>query len=225
VEAKMSYVYMKVLESAPERYDRGMRILLLGRLGRVHRDISSRVGPGQRVLDLGCGTGALAETLAQRGAAVTGIDISPAMLDVATRRLGDKGLGSQVTLLEMGAVDMDTTFESAHFDAVVATLMFSELQESEVNYVLEECRRVLKSGGQLLVADEVLPESVLGRLTTSVLRLPFVILAYVLTQTTTHRVAGLRSRIVGTGFQVLEVRRYLGGTLCLLVSEKGQRDA
>ena len=32
----MSYVYMKVLESAPGRYDRGMRILTLGRLERVH---------------------------------------------------------------------------------------------------------------------------------------------------------------------------------------------
>jgi ubiquinone/menaquinone biosynthesis C-methylase UbiE len=56
----MSYVFMKVLESAPERYDRGMRLLTLGRLERVHRDIAAWVSAGDRVLDLGCGTGALA---------------------------------------------------------------------------------------------------------------------------------------------------------------------
>jgi ubiquinone/menaquinone biosynthesis C-methylase UbiE len=49
----MSHVYMKVLESAPERYERGMRILTLGRLERVRRDIAARLSAGDRVLDLG----------------------------------------------------------------------------------------------------------------------------------------------------------------------------
>ena len=226
----MSYVYMKVLESAPERYERGMRILTLGRLERVQRDIAARLKPGDRVLDLGCGTGALAVRLAQRGCQVTGVDISPAMLDQAAQRLREEGLAEQVTLRELGVVELDTAFPDAAFDAVVSTLVFSELSDDEIAYTLAECRRILRPGGQLLVADEVLPDSALGRIVTFLLRLPFALAAFVLTQNTTHRVAGLGTRIEKAGFRILDAcpeqsRRigyYLAGTLQLFVAEKAR---
>jgi ubiquinone/menaquinone biosynthesis C-methylase UbiE len=217
----MSYVYMKVLESAPERYDRGMRILTLGRLERVHGDIVARLNPGDRVLDLGCGTGALAVELARKGMEVTGVDISPAMLSLAARRVREEGLDASVALRELGAVDLDTAFAEGSFDAVVSTLVFSELSDDEINYTLAECQRILRTGGQLLIADEVLPDSALGRAGTALLRLPFVLLAFVLTQNTTRRVAGLRERIEQAGFQIVDSAEYLAGTLRLFAAEKG----
>ena len=51
-------------------------------LARLPDDLS-----GARVLDAGCGTGAMSEALARRGAEVVGADISPALLDVARRRM------------------------------------------------------------------------------------------------------------------------------------------
>jgi ubiquinone/menaquinone biosynthesis C-methylase UbiE len=220
----MSYVYMKVLESAPERYDRGMRLLTLGRLERVHRDIAARVEPGERVLDLGCGTGALAVLLGRRGAVVSGVDISPPMLSQAARRVGEEGLEDRVTLRELGAVDLDTAFPDAGFDVVVSTLVFSELSADEIEYTLAECRRILRPGGRLLIADEVLPGSPWGRIATWLLRLPFALLAFLLTQNTTHRVAGLGERIEEAGFVISEIWYYLAGTLRLFVAEKGQND-
>jgi ubiquinone/menaquinone biosynthesis C-methylase UbiE len=217
----MSYVYMKVLESAPERYDRGMRLLTLGRLGRVHRDIAARVGPGDRALDLGCGTGALAVLLARRGAEVTAIDISPAMLRQAARRVREEGLEDRVALRELGAVDLDTAFPDASFDVVTSTLVFSELSADERAYTLAECRRILRPGGRLLIADEVLPDAWWGRAATWLVRLPFALLAFLLTQNTTHRVAGLEERIEGAGFEILDIGDYLAGTLQLFVAEKG----
>jgi ubiquinone/menaquinone biosynthesis C-methylase UbiE len=216
----MSYVYMKVLESAPERYDRGMRLLTLGRLEQVRRDIAERLKPGDRVLDVGCGTGVLAAMLARKGLQVTGIDISPPMMGVAARRLKEEGLESQVMLRELGAVDLDTAFQEASFDAVVSTLVFSELSDDEIAYALTECRRILRPGGQLLIADEVLPDSALGRVATFLFRLPFAALAFLLTQNTTRRVARLRPRITSAGFQVMEVRRYLAGTLQLFIAQR-----
>lgn len=216
----MSYVYMKVLESAPERYDRGMHLLTVGRLERVHRDIAARLNPGDQVLDVGCGTGALAILLAHKVNHVTGIDISPPMLSVAAQRLKEEGLDSQVTIREMGAVDLDTAFPDASFDAVVSTLVFSELSDDEIVYCLTEIRRVLRPGGQLLVADEVLPASLLGRVATFLFRLPFVVLAFLLTQNTTHQVAGLGERIEQTGFRLTGIRRYLAGTLQLFIAER-----
>jgi ubiquinone/menaquinone biosynthesis C-methylase UbiE len=218
----MSFVYMKVLESAPGRYDRGMYLLTLGRLEQVHCDIAARLNPGDRVLDVGCGTGVLAARLAQRGCRVTGIDISPLMLAQAAERLQEEDLGDEVVLRELGAVDLDTAFPDASFDAVVSTLVFSELSDEEIEYTLAEAGRILGQGGQLIIADEVLPDSVLGKLATFVFRLPFVVLAYLLTQNTTHRIVGLRERIEQAGFRIMDVGSYLAGTLRLFVAEKGR---
>ena len=140
----MSYVYMKVLESAPQRYERGMRLLTLGRVDHVRQDIAARVNAGDLVLDVGCGTGALVAMMAHKGAHVTGIDIAPAMLSQAAWRVREEGLEDRVKLKEMGAVDLDTAFPSEGFDTVVSTLVFSELSDDEIEYTLAECWRILR---------------------------------------------------------------------------------
>ena len=218
----MSYAYMRVLESAPERYDRGMRLLTLGRLERVYEDIAARLTSGERVLDVGCGTGALAVRLARQGCYIIGIDISPRMLARAAERLRAEDMENQVVLQELGAVDLDTAFPDASFDAVVSTLVFSELSEDEIEYTLEEIGRILRPKGKLIVADEMMPDSALGRVGTFLLRLPFAALAYLLTQSTTHRVAGLGERIERAGYRIMDIGDYLAGTLKLFVAEKAQ---
>jgi len=60
-----TYVLMRVLESAPRRYDLGIRLLTLGRVDRAYDRLASQIESGQRVLDLGCGTGALAVRVRQ----------------------------------------------------------------------------------------------------------------------------------------------------------------
>ena len=216
----MSYVYMKVLESAPQRYELGMRLLTLGRLDQVRQDITARVNADDRVLDVGCGTGALTVMLAHKGARVTGIDIAPPMLSQAAKRVGEEGLVDPVELKEMGAVDLDTAFPGEAFDIVVSTLVFSELSDDEIEYTLAECWRILRPRGQLLIADEVLPDSMLGQIGTFLFRLPFVIAASMLTQNTTHRVAGLDARIARAGFRILDTEEYLMGTMKLFVAER-----
>jgi ubiquinone/menaquinone biosynthesis C-methylase UbiE len=214
----MSYVYMKVLETAPARYDRGMRLLTLGRLDQVHADIAAKLQPGTQVLDIGCGTGTLAVLMAQQGCHVTGIDMAAPMLQQASLRVREAGVTERVDLREMGAVDLDTAFPDACFDVVVSTLVFSELSGDEISYTLVQCWRILRPGGWLLVADEILPESAVGRLATFLLRLPFLVLAFLLTQNTTRRVSGLEKRVQEAGFRVLERKDYLAGTLRLYVT-------
>lgn len=60
-------------------------------LSRLPNDLS-----GRRVLDAGCGTGAMSEILAARGAEVVAIDISPQLIDIAEKRIPD-ALKSQIT--------------------------------------------------------------------------------------------------------------------------------
>ena len=214
----MSYVYMKVLESAPARYDRGMQLLTLGRVQQVYEAIAARVPAGAEVLDLGCGTGALAVQLARQGARVTAIDISAGMLEQAAERVQEEGLAERVALRQLGVAELEGLADG-RFGVVASVLVFSELSSDEIDYALAEARRLLRPGGRLLVADEIVPESAVGRLLSSVLRLPFVVLAYVLAQTTTHRVRDLEGRVSAAGFRVVEVVGYLAGTLRLVVAE------
>jgi ubiquinone/menaquinone biosynthesis C-methylase UbiE len=206
-----SFVLMRLLESAPRRYDLGIRLLSLGRIGRAHEEMAEwAASEGVRLLDIGCGTGLLALACARRQARVTGIDSSPAMLEVARQKVREAGLADDVTLLEMSAMDLDEKFEAGSFDAVVSSLMFSELSEDEQRFVLRQCHRLLVEGGRLIIGDEVVP-SWPRRALHLLLRLPLVIVTYVLTQTTTRAVAGLRPKIAGAGFAIQWTHRSVLG--------------
>jgi demethylmenaquinone methyltransferase/2-methoxy-6-polyprenyl-1,4-benzoquinol methylase len=219
-EAELStFVLMRLLESAPRRYDLGIRLLSLGRIQRVHARMAQQVEAGERVLEIGCGTGSLALRCAEKGASVIAIDISPQMLDVARGKVDAAGLERQIELRRMSAVDLDEAFPEATFDLVVSSLMFSELSEDEQAFVLIECRRLLRAGGRLLIADEAEPRPWPLRLLARFLRLPLVVLTYVLTQTATRAVVGLQEKIAAAGFRVRGVERSLLGGLELVVAD------
>ncbi len=217
-----TFVLMRLLESAPRRYDLGIRLLSLGRIGRVHERMAEQVGDGERVLDVGCGTGSLALRCAGKAARVTGIDISPQMLDMAREKVEAAGLQDQVELREMSAIDLDEAFPEGSFDVIVSSLVFSELSEDEQGFVLRECHRLLRDGGRLVIADEVVPRSWPLRLLSRVLRLPLVVLTYILTQTTTRAVAGLEDKVARTGFAIHAVETSLLGGLTLVVAAKSE---
>jgi SAM-dependent methyltransferase len=107
------------------------------------------VGRGERVLDVGCGIGGTARTLAvQRGATVTGIDLTPAFVTAAadlSRRAGVKG----VEFVEGSATALP--FEDGSFDA--ATMLHVGMNVADKAALFREVARVLKSGGGFAVYD------------------------------------------------------------------------
>jgi demethylmenaquinone methyltransferase/2-methoxy-6-polyprenyl-1,4-benzoquinol methylase len=200
-DAVSSYVYMKVLESSPERYDRGMRWLSRGRIEALYEAIADAVaaGPGQRILDLGCGTGGLSLACARRGAQILGVDLDAGMLEVAQTKVGEAELAGSVELVELGAMELEDRFEAESFDAAVSCLMFSELLPEEQRYVLKTLAGLLRPGGRLVIADEVAEPGARG-LWHRVRRAPLAALTFLLTQTGTQPVAGLGEAITAAGF-------------------------
>ena len=101
------------------------------------------IGPGQRVLDVACGTGVVAVTAARAGAKVTGLDLTPELLTVA--RENAQIAGVDITWHE-GDVEQ-LPFDPAAFDVVVSQFghMFAPRPEVAVGEML----RVLKPGGTL----------------------------------------------------------------------------
>jgi len=202
--AVSTYVLMRILESAPSRYDRGLGILTLGRLDRAYDRLASHVEEGWRILELGCGTGALTLRAAARGARVKGIDVNPQMLEIARQRAQAAGLVDSIDFCEMSVAELDGE-QADSYDVVMSGLCLSELTGDEVSYALEQAQRVLKPGGLLLLADEVVPESLPRRLLNASLRIPLAIVAYLWTQTTTHAIEDLPQRVRQAGFVVESV--------------------
>lgn len=99
---------------------------------------------GRRVLDAGCGSGPLTAELLARGAEVTGLDGSPAMIELARRRLGDG------VPLHVGDLAAPLPFADDAFDLVTASLVLHYLEDWSAP--LAELRRVLAPGGRLLVS-------------------------------------------------------------------------
>lgn len=117
----------------------------------------AQVGAGEAVLDVGCGTGVVAITAARVGARVSGLDLTPQLLEEAREnaRIADR----QITWTEGDAEALP--YPDASFDVVLSQFghMFAPRPEATV----AEMRRVLKPGGRIAIATWP-PEHVIGRL-------------------------------------------------------------
>ncbi len=215
----MATVFMKWLETSPQDYDRGIQLLTLGRIQRIKEKIAKHyVRDGTRVLEIGCGTGTLTLMMAQRGATVTGIDASPRMLAEAEKKVTDASLEGHVTLQYMDAALIADRFPAGSFDLIVSTLVLSELPPDDRRYVLEACQSLLAPEGRLLIADEVIPEKPIARLLFYLVRLPLVLLTWLITRTTTTSLRNFEAMLAQTGFLPSTAAAYLGGSLILYES-------
>jgi SAM-dependent methyltransferase len=118
-------------------------------LGEMHATVVERLGarPGERWLDIGCGTGGAAFLAAEAGADVTGLDLSPVLIETARERAAERGLE-----LRLDAGDAESLpYGDASFDVVCSTvgIMFAPDQEAAA----AELARVCRPGGRIGIAS------------------------------------------------------------------------
>lgn len=136
-------------------YDRTNTALSAGNdiLWRIATTRAIGAVPGERVLDVACGTGTSTAAIAKTGAAVLGVDFSPAMIAEAEKRH---------PRLEFRQADaMKLPFGDDEFDAV--TISFGLRNVQDPKQALAEMYRVLKPGGRLVVCEFSKPPRALLR--------------------------------------------------------------
>ena len=115
----------------------------------IHEQVLDRLDPqpGETWLDLACGTGAVSERAAQRGAAVTGIDLAPALIETAQERAQEHGPDIDYCVGDCERLEL----EGASFDIVSSTcgVMFAPDHEATAG----ELARVVKPRGRIALAN------------------------------------------------------------------------
>jgi demethylmenaquinone methyltransferase / 2-methoxy-6-polyprenyl-1,4-benzoquinol methylase len=136
------------------RYDLLNRLLSLGTdLSWRRRALDlARLGEGGRALDVGTGTGDFALALlarSPRSATVTGVDISPGMLEVAERRAAKAGVAARYARLIASVESLP--FPDGAFNVAVAGFVIRNV--GDIPRALREMRRVLRAGGRAVILD------------------------------------------------------------------------
>lgn len=198
----------------------------------------ARVRPGEKALDLCCGTGDLALALARRGAEVVGLDFTPAMLAVAEVRRGkaarlvDGSMNTSSPQVRFICGDaQQIPFPDDSFEIVTIGYGLRNLTSWETG--LREMQRVAKPGGRLLVLEFGKPDNVLWRAVYfAYLRLLIPVLgllvcgnaaayAYIF-ESLKHYPSqkGVAQRMRELGLQNVSVINLLGGVMSINYAEK-----
>ncbi len=132
------------------RYDREWTDILAGTLQRrqVWRHVDPLFQAGDRVLDLGCGTGADAVHLAGRGVVVRAMDASGAMVTCAQKRVESAGLGQRVRTEVLAIEELDQLSGNEDFDGVLSN--FGAMNcVADVTAVAKSLARLVRPGGNV----------------------------------------------------------------------------
>jgi SAM-dependent methyltransferase len=119
-----------------------------GRVNVQFADVVSDVSPG-RALDLGCGEGADAVWLAERGWDVVAVDISETALGRAKEAAGSRGVSDRIEFVQL---DLSEDFPGGEFDLVSAQFLHSTVYLDR-SKVLANAAAALRAGGQLVIVD------------------------------------------------------------------------
>lgn len=171
--------HMHTSENAPETKGRvihwaGLYDILVGSLtfglSSAMREMTvtlALIQPGEKILDVGCGTGDLSIAARKRAgptAQVFGIDAAPEMVNVARRKAARMGMEVDFRVGLVEALD----FPAGSFDVVLSSLMMHHLPDDLKVLALAEIRRVLKPGGRLLVLDFKRPTNLAQHISTAI---------------------------------------------------------
>ncbi len=217
----MSYIYMKSLEKKAEKYDKGIKILTLGRLPKIKQYIvDNYLKKDDILLDVGMGTGTFAISCAKKGLNVVGIDFSEKMLDIARKNIEKEDLTETIEIVKMPVIELDEKFADNSFDKVTAILVFSELYFKEQEFCLNQIFRILKENGEFILIDEVKPKIFWRKVLYFIIRIPLALITFMKAHVSTKSLKNIEKRLQNHSFIIIEEKLYLLDSLKIIRSKK-----
>lgn len=135
-------------------YDFIMTLMTLGREAKLRQltlDLC-QLEPGNKVLEIGCGTGTLSLAAKDRigtSGEICGLDLAPEMVEIAQRKARRKGVDVSFRQGSIASIP----FPNDHFDAVVCSFMIFHMPDEIRQTGIAEIFRVLRSGGHFSIMD------------------------------------------------------------------------
>ncbi len=211
------YGLMKFTEYIPWMYDFSMNLMTFGNHSKAHNYVISKIQKGQRVLDIGCGTGDISIKCAEAGADVTAVDASPQMLEVFEKKLSKKeSLKDKIKMHEIGAGSVSTLLKGEKFDIIIMSMMLGELSTVVRKQTLKSANELLKDDGKIIINDELWPENkIIGLLYTILFIISFVP-NFLLTRTLIRPVKGLKKDLTNFKLKVTEKKRLFLGVISIM---------
>ncbi len=218
VSARHALRTVQTYQQLAPRYDRVSPVassLLFGSGAAVLPEVLAAIAarPGETILDVCCGTGALAAALAPAvlpGGSVTGVDLCGEMLAVARTKTS----GEHVRFVEGNAERLP--LEGDAFDRVCCTLSLHEMPPAVRQAALRELRRVTRPFGRVYLVDWHLPDGLLrGLLLHAAIRLalrPEIGVDFL--------TGGVVAEATAAGLVVERFATFAGGGLQLVVARK-----
>ena len=221
MEKKTSGYYADKFEKLAWVYDCAVSFwtFFFGGERKVRGELIRHAGvrEGERVLDVGCGTGTASFLMAEQAGPegeVAGIDLSGRMIAIARKKLAKSGLGN-ISFHHANAEDIP--FPDSYFDKVTFFAVLHEMNhEGRINALKETCR-VLRPGGRVLICDLDVPEKSLGRLLMGLLLLAEGKTARDMLR---RGLAAEMGEAAGECLRVVQKRKMLSGLVQVLVLER-----
>jgi ubiquinone/menaquinone biosynthesis C-methylase UbiE len=162
------YIPALSLNALTPFYDAFFRLTMREKLFKGRLIDQAKIRSGQRVLDLGCGTGTLTIMIKQAhpDSVVIGLDGDPQILKIARRKA--KEAHSPITFDEGMAYQLP--YPDASFDRVFSSLVFHHLTTQDKAKSLAEVYRVLKLDGEFHLADFGVPQGVYAKVVSFLMR-------------------------------------------------------
>jgi ubiquinone/menaquinone biosynthesis C-methylase UbiE len=128
----------------------------------------AQIQRGHHILDLGCGTGTLTILIKKLhpDSEVVGLDGDPKVLEIARAKAAKAGLEISLDL----GMAFELPYPDNSFDRVLSCLMFHHLSTENKHQTLKEVHRVLRSGGEIHIADFGKPHNPVAFLISLVIR-------------------------------------------------------
>lgn len=203
-------------------YDPIFNIISLGNIPKVKKWILKKINVGDKLLEIGCGSGWLTCQCATKGATVVAIDTSDKMLDLAKKRAKKKSVYDNIQFIKMDFLNQfNPNIIKMIFDKIIFCFFLDIFpDESMVCDLIKNAQYLLKPDGQIIIADELIIENSVVKKMVDFIRRPVFKFLEITTNATYPEIHDYIKLLRKSGFEEIEIKKSLFGYLGVLIASQ-----